>query len=73
MPEEKDAFKRSELHIMLGNQQESLRPLGKDAKDSRIYTSGTSIVVQQLRLQAPNAEGPSLVPSWGTRDHMLQL
>ena len=58
---------------MLGNQEESLRPLGKDAKASRIYTSGTSVVVPQLRLQAPSAEGPGLVPSWGTRDQMLPL
>lgn len=33
------AFRRSEFLIMLGNQEESIRPPGKDAKDSRTYTS----------------------------------
>ena len=35
--------------------------------------TGTSLVVQWLRLQAPNARGPSSIPSQGTRSHMLQL
>ena len=35
--------------------------------------SGTSLVVQWLRLQAPNAGGPGLVPGQGTEAHMLQL
>ena len=34
---------------------------------------GTSLVVQQLRLHAPNAGGLGSVPSQGTRSHMLQL
>ena len=32
-----------------------------------------SLVVQQLRLCAPNAGGPGLIPGQGTRSHMLQL
>ena len=34
---------------------------------------GTSLVVQWLRLHTPNAKGPSSIPGWGTRFHMLQL
>ena len=33
----------------------------------------TSLVVQWLRLHAPNAGGPSLIPGQGTRSHVLQL
>ena len=33
----------------------------------------TSLVVQCLRLHAPNARGPGLIPGQGTRPHMLQL
>ncbi|TEA41399.1 hypothetical protein DBR06_SOUSAS7910076, partial [Sousa chinensis] len=32
-----------------------------------------SLVVQWLRLHAPNAGGPGLIPDWGTRSHMPQL
>ena len=31
---------------------------------------GTSLVVQWLRLRAPNAGGPGLIPGQGTRSHM---
>ena len=34
---------------------------------------GTSLVVQWLRLHAPNAEGPGSIPGQGTRSHILQL
>ena len=34
---------------------------------------GTSLVVQWLRLCAPNAGGPGLIPGQGTRSHMPQL
>ena len=40
-------------------------------KDTYIY--GTSLVVQRLRLQAPNAKHLGSIPSQGTRSHMLQL
>ena len=33
---------------------------------------GDSLVVQWLRLCAPNARDPSLIPGQGTRSHMLQ-
>ena len=35
--------------------------------------SGTSLVVQWLRLHAPNAGDPGLIPGQGTRFHMPQL
>ena len=35
--------------------------------------SGTCLVVQGLRLHAPNAGGPGSIPSQGTRSHMPQL
>ena len=34
---------------------------------------GASLVVQWLRLPAPNAGGPGSIPGQGTRSHMLQL
>ena len=34
---------------------------------------GTSLEVQWLRLQAPNAGSPSLIPGQGTRSHVPQL
>ena len=33
---------------------------------------GTSLVVQWLRLHAPNAGGPGSTPCWKTRSHTLQ-
>ena len=33
----------------------------------------TSLVVQWLRPQAPNAGGPTLIPGQGTRPHMPHL
>ena len=34
---------------------------------------GTSLVVQGLRLHAPNAGGPDIIPGQGAGSHMLQL
>ena len=34
------------------------------------YIAGTSLVVQWLRLQAPNAGGPGSIPGQETRSHM---
>ena len=34
---------------------------------------GTSLVVQWLRLHAPNAGGPCSIPGLGTSSHMPQL
>ena len=35
--------------------------------------TGTSLLVQWLRLHTPNAGGPGSIPGQGTRSHMLQL
>ena len=34
---------------------------------------GASLVVQWLRLRAPNAGGPGSIPGQGTRSHVPQL
>ena len=34
---------------------------------------GTSMVVQWVKLPAPNSGGPSLIPGQGTRSHVPQL
>ena len=39
----------------------------------KTVTTGTSLVVQWLRLHAPNAGRPGSIPGQGTRSHMLQL
>ena len=36
-------------------------------------TIGTSLLVLWLRLSAPSAGGPGLLPGQGTRSHVLQL
>ena len=38
--------------------------------NARILLKGTSLVVQWLRLRAPNAGGPGSIPGQGTRSHM---
>ena len=38
-----------------------------------IKISGTSLVVQWLRLHTPKAGGLGSTPSQGTRSHMMQL
>ena len=43
------------------------------AGDKNILNSGISLVVQWLRLCAPNAGGPGSIPGQGTRSHVLQL
>ena len=40
---------------------------------TKYKTWGTSLVVQWLRLCAPNAGAVGLIPGQGTRSHMLQL
>ena len=52
---------------------------GKGEKGRRYWVTvkytenGTSLVVQWLRLHAPNARGPGSIPGWQSRPHMLQL
>ena len=38
-----------------------------------MYESGIFLVVQWLRLHAPNAGGPGSTPGQGTRSQLLQL
>ena len=38
-----------------------------------ISSPGSSLVIQQLRLHAPNAGGLGSIPCQGTRSRMLQL
>ena len=40
---------------------------------SQNYISGTSLVVQWLRLHAPNAGGPGSIPGQGTKIPQLSL
>ena len=56
-------------------QSTSHKSLGwmKHKLESRLLGEGTSLVVQWLRLQAPNAGGLGLIPGQGTRSHMPQL
>ena len=42
-------------------------------REVKTDSMGTSLVVQCLRLHAPNARGPGSIPGEGTRSHMLQL
>ena len=46
-------------------------PLRGNVTRSRSDSWGTSLVVQQLRLQDPNAGGPGLIPGQGTRSRIL--
>ena len=43
------------------------------AQSVKNLSSGTSLVVQRLRLPSPNAGGLGSIPGQGTRPHMLQL
>ena len=40
---------------------------------SKIGNSGTSLVIQWLRIRVPNAGGSGSIPGQGTTSHMLQL
>ena len=42
-------------------------------KKKKKKLSGTSLLVQLLRLHSPSAEGPGSYPGQGTRSHILQL
>ena len=48
-------------------------PLSMRILWARILVWETSLVVQWLRLRAPNAGDPGLIPGQGTRSHMPQL
>ena len=53
-----------------GKKNQSFKSERPEFKKSK---AGTSLVVQWLRLHAPNAGGPGSIPSQGTRSHMPQL
>ena len=38
-----------------------------------MMNQGTSLVVQWLKLRAPNTGGPGSIPGQGTRSHVVQL
>ena len=42
-------------------------------RGTKSLSAGTSLVVQWLRLQAPNTGGPGSIPGQGSRSHMPQL
>ena len=48
-------------------------PLSMRILWARILVWETSLVVQWLRLHAPNAGDPGSIPAQGTRPHLLQL
>ena len=60
----------------LWDEQGSMVALGRELEtDERFKSSwnGTSLVVRWLKLLAPNAGGPGLIPSQGTIYHIPQL
>ena len=65
------AIKKNELHVDTCDNLESPQGYCAGKKKSQLQKlySGTSLVVQWLRLHAPNARGPSLSPGQGTRSH----
>ena len=42
-------------------------------EEKKVAGEGTSLVLQWLRLRAPNAGGPGSIPGQGTGPHMQQL
>ncbi|TEA31844.1 hypothetical protein DBR06_SOUSAS8310075, partial [Sousa chinensis] len=50
------------------HKQDPVSPLLKPS-----LSFGTSLVVQQLRLHAPNVGVPGSIPGQGTRSHMPQI
>ena len=62
------------LLILFSFMQTCFSPhLKKREGEKEIFALETSLVVQWLRLCAPNAGGPVLIPGWGTRSCMPQL
>ena len=63
----------SSLSVMARN-RESLKTSHLQMSDrTKKKWTGTSLVVQWLRLHAPNAEGPGSILGQRTRSHMPQL
>ena len=59
--------------LMAESEEELKSLLMKVKEESEKACLRTSLVVQWLRLWAPNAEGPGFIPGQETRSHMLQL
>ena len=57
----------------MSTELESISKLNRTFPCIKICAMGTSLVVQWLRLNAPNAEDPGSIPDPGTRFHMPQL
>ena len=73
-----DSVKTQREHRLQHKERLKLREAGRKAETDfpyslNKYTVGTSLVVQWLRLQAPNAGVLGLTPGQGTRSHMPQL
>ena len=67
----KDEFRETlpEASAPMGPEKGGLTDKGQDI----LKRDETSLVVQWLRLHAPNAEGWSLIPGQGTKSHRPQL
>ena len=65
-------FSCVQLFVILWNVVQQ-NPLSMRILWARILVWETSLVVQWLRLHAPNAGDPGLIPGQGTRSHMPQL
>ena len=64
-------FSCVQLFVILWNVVQQ-NPLSMRILWARILVWETSLVVQWLRLHAPNAGDPGLIPGQGTRSHMPQ-
>ena len=79
--ERKGFLEIKKLNRELENPTEELKDKTEDisrkkvqnGKKQRSKYTGTSLVVQWLRLCTHNARGPGSIPGQGTRSHMLQL
>ena len=63
---EQAAFQSRYMNVHIKDIQTIIREI-------QIKTTGTSLVVQWLRLHSSNAGGPGSIPGQGTRSHTLQL
>ena len=62
------------LDVSLQSRQKIHQKREESMQQGRVFQGGKgpSLVVQWLRLQAPNAGGPASISSWGTSSHMPQ-
>ena len=64
------SVQHEEEGIKVGLEREPTKP--QDRCQEVLHCEGTSLVVQCLRLHAPNAGGLGLIPGQGPRSHMPQ-